>query len=215
MSFEELGECELGTQEYWDKLYKTEISNFRNHKDVGEVWFGEDIADRIVRWMNKNVPKESVIVDLGCGNGMLLVDLFNGGFKNLNGIDYSEDAVVLAKEVSDHCGTSTEYFVKDILKDNLGEEHYDVVLDKGTYDAISLTSDARHSRETYIDNVHKCLKDDGLLVITSCNWTKDELCTQFEDKFKIFDVIPTPQFKFGGKIGSVVSSVVFKKNIIL
>ncbi|CAH2238558.1 jg9846, partial [Pararge aegeria aegeria] len=50
-----------------------------------------------------------------------------------------------------------------------------------------------------------------LFVITSCNWTDDELLRHFSEKMKLKCVIPTPQFKFGGKVGSVVSSVVFEK----
>lgn len=51
----------------------------------------------------------------------------------------------------------------------------------------------------------------GLFVITSCNWTEEEIITHFSQDFDVKTVIPTPQFKFGGKVGSVVSSVVFVK----
>ena len=68
--------------------------------------------------------------------------------------------------------------------DNQGDvlcRHYDVILDKGTYDAISLNPEnALEQRKQYITNVHAMLKDGGLLFITSCNWTEDQLKEQFK-----------------------------------
>lgn len=55
------------------------------------------------------------------------------------------------------------------------------------------------------------LVNDGLLIITSCNWTEIELCKAFSSKFVKHSAIPSPSFKFGGKVGSVVTSMVFKK----
>ena len=53
-------------------------------------------------------------------------------------------------------------------------------LDKGTYDAISLSpSEAGRKRVCYIESVAALLSAGGLLVITSCNWTAEELKAQF------------------------------------
>lgn len=63
---EELEGSELGTKEYWDKSYNTEISNYKSHGDVGEVWFDEDSQIRVINWMLKNdIPADSRIIDLG------------------------------------------------------------------------------------------------------------------------------------------------------
>lgn len=87
-----------------------------------------------------------------------------------------------------------------------------LLIRSGTYDAVSLhPDDPKSKREAYIANIYAMLEDDGLFIITSCNWTEDELCKAFECKFVKHSVIPAPTFKFGGKVGSVVTSVVFKK----
>lgn len=84
--------------------------------------------------------------------------------------------------------------------------------DKGTYDAVSLNpDDPKSKRLQYVEKVSELLKSDGFFIITSCNWTQHELCEQFKDVFVLKEVIPTPQFKFGGKIGNIVTSVVFCK----
>lgn len=63
---EELGGSELGTKDYWDKSYNTEIANYKSHGDVGEVWFDEDSQIRVINWMLRNdIPENSEIIDLG------------------------------------------------------------------------------------------------------------------------------------------------------
>jgi len=51
-----------------------------------------------------------------------------------------------------------------------------VVLDKGTYDAISLMpGDSLGARHRYLDTVKSLVTPGGLFSITSCNWTKEQL----------------------------------------
>lgn len=97
----------------------------------------------------------------------------------------------------------------DILNDN-SENKYFVIHDKGTYDAISLSTDASKNRMTYIEKINKMLDNDGYYIITSCNWTKKELESHFT-QFSLLNIIPTPQFTFGGQAGNTVTSLVFQK----
>lgn len=63
---EELHGSELGTKDYWDKSYNTEINNYKSHGDVGEVWFDEDSQIRVINWLIRNeIPAERSIIDLG------------------------------------------------------------------------------------------------------------------------------------------------------
>ncbi|PSN34019.1 EEF1A lysine methyltransferase 2 [Blattella germanica] len=168
---EELEPSELGTQEY-------------EHGDVGEVWFGEDSALRIVSWMTSSdlVKQEDSIVDLGCGNGMLLVELAREGFSNLMGVDYSQNAIDLAKSVARAQNLTISFEVCDILsaENSLSSQEFAVALDKGTYDAVSLNPDnPKQRREQYISNVWKLLRPQGILILTSCNWTEKELVSHF------------------------------------
>ena len=58
---------------------------------------------------------------------------------------------------------------------------YQVCLDKGTFDAISLTPDgAAEARQAYKRNVKRLLQPSGIFLITSCNWTKEELMEFFQ-----------------------------------
>lgn len=63
---EELDGSELGTKEYWDQSYNSEIRNYKSHGDVGEVWFDEDSQIRVINWMSNNdIANDRSIIDLG------------------------------------------------------------------------------------------------------------------------------------------------------
>lgn len=149
---------------------------------------------------------------------MMLVELYREGFKNLTGVDYSENAIELAKEIAIDQDMNIDYKVCDLLDANdikikFNDKTFDIVHDKGTYDAISLHPDnPTEKRSTYIQHLFDLTATNGLLILTSCNWTDDELCKCLNGKFNKFKVIPTPTFKFGGSVGSVVTQIVFKKS---
>ena len=57
---------------------------------------------------------------------------------------------------------------------------FNVCVDKGTYDAISLDpTEAGSKRKQYTQSVATLLSAGGLFVITSCNWTEEELTSHF------------------------------------
>lgn len=73
-NIEELGGSELGTKDYWERSYDSEIRNYKSHGDVGEVWFDEDSQLRVINWMlRKEIASDVSVIDLGkCG----LVELY-------------------------------------------------------------------------------------------------------------------------------------------
>ncbi|KAI9318483.1 S-adenosyl-L-methionine-dependent methyltransferase [Dichotomocladium elegans] len=220
----------LGTKEYWDSVYDRENKNFKEIGDIGEVWFGEESVERMVDWITENIPQpETSIVDLGCGNGHLLLELSAEGYNNLTGIDYSEQAIELARAVAHDRGLdSIRYEAVDLLSvaENAWtsdeNNRFQLVLDKGTFDAISLHPDqeaAKESgrdgpREQYVQAVSKIMQSDGIFLITSCNWTMDELISIFQKPvfpidFKYHSHVKYPTFSFGGQTGSKICTVAF------
>ncbi|KAJ1975706.1 Protein-lysine N-methyltransferase efm4 [Dimargaris verticillata] len=247
----DFGPSDLGTREYWDTAYKREIRNFQDHGDIGEVWFGEDTAERMVEWVEEHYSDASMprVLDLGCGNGHLLLELAERGYQHLFGVDYSETAIILARTIATQTTTSDEnnhdsnsalatlkidYQKLDLLDANAVNAYlnhhasgrsFDIILDKGTLDAISLcpllpsaaTTGAVDEtlnldpKQRYRDNVHRALSDDGMLLITSCNWTQDELIKLLEPRFVYSDHIQYPTFQFGGVAGQKTCTVAFTK----
>lgn len=186
------------------------------HKEAdGEVARGEE---------DEAFALPTRFLDLGTGNGHLLFALREDGWEGeMVGVDYSAQSVRLAEEIKASKGAEVEdvqFREFDILKGEaeaewLGEG-FDVVLDKGTFDAISLSEekDARERRvaEGYREAVEKLVKRGGRFLITSCNWTEEEVRGWFGGgELEYEDRAEYPSFTFGGKTGSSVCTLCFKR----
>lgn len=135
LEVQELGGSELGTKEYWEKSYNSEIKNYKSHGDVGEVWFDEDSQIRVITWiLKKEIPEDWSIIDIGCGNGMMLIELAREGYRNLTGIDYSPNAIELSKNIAKDQDIDITYKVADLLAESFQTEfeQFRIVHDKGT-----------------------------------------------------------------------------------
>uniref|UniRef100_A0A2N9IJT9 Protein-lysine N-methyltransferase FSB_LOCUS52282 n=1 Tax=Fagus sylvatica TaxID=28930 RepID=A0A2N9IJT9_FAGSY len=158
-------------------------------------------------------------------------------FSDLTGTDYSEGAVQLARSLADRDGfPNINFLVDDVLETKL-ERQFQLVMDKGTLDAIGLHPDGPVKRMMYWDSVSRLVASGGILVITSCNSTKDELVQEVESfnqrrigmsqehetpkdeeagrepPFRYLSHVRSyPTFMFGGSEGSRVATVAFSRS---
>lgn len=59
---------------------------------------------------------------------------------------------------------------------------FDLCIDKGTFDAISLNPDnTKEGKRLYVQALKDSLKSQGFFAITSCNWTKEQLLERFSE----------------------------------
>ncbi|XP_028823407.1 EEF1A lysine methyltransferase 2 [Denticeps clupeoides] len=204
----------LGTKEYWDEVYQKELQTFSDFGGVGEIWFGEESMSRVIRWLEEqNLPRSTAVLDIGTGNGIFLLELAKYGFKNLTGIDYSASSVELARTILKKDGfTDVKVEEMDFLDPQSTLGTFDLCIDKGTFDAISLNPvDTQQGKRQYVSSLRRILRPEGFFAITSCNWTKDELFQHFHQGFDVEMELPTPVFQFGGVTGNSVTSLVFKR----
>ncbi|SJM85783.1 probable N-lysine methyltransferase SEE1 [Zygosaccharomyces bailii] len=219
-----LNTSKLGTKEYWDEFYALEKKNFEhNPQDTGECWFEDNGAEaKMVQFLEEHVgihriSLECSMVDLGTGNGHLLFELLENGFHgDMLGIDYSSQSVEFATKVAQEKDYNIQFSAADIFDANWNPGKYDLVLDKGTLDAIALsglkTDNGRSLVESYSKVVEKLLFEDGVFLITSCNFTESELIKILQtDNLKSWDRITYPSFSFGGVQGSAICSIAFVK----
>lgn len=145
------------------------------------------------------------------------------------GIDYSSASVTLCRkrlealrqEEGDRGQTfrDVEFEEWDVMRSAVREgwkESFDVVLDKGTFDAISLSEETdeagRRICEGYREKVELLIKRGGCLLVTSCNWTEVELKGWFVGgDLEAVGRVEYPVFRFGGQAGQSISTVCFQK----
>lgn len=159
------------------------------------------------------------------------------------GVDYSPQSVALANQIlaSDEDSSNPRrqnlaFREWDILNDPLNAildspqtRGWDIVHDKGTFDAISLSdaSDARGRRvcEGYRDRALGLVREGGYFIITSCNWTEPELKAWFapseggddddvssdSPRFVLDGRVEYRTFSFGGVKGQPVTTLCFRK----
>lgn len=199
------------------------------------------------------------VLDLGTGNGSALFSLrLEGGYSgHMLGVDYSSQSIELARrlwrqylnapatasspaeaaaaEPTSRTGDIT-FETLDLIHDDLASQPwwpvtggFDLVLDKGTFDAISLSSSTirdpasnteRRVCELYPAKVAQMVNPGGFLLITSCNWTEDEVIRWFtlpgleqpsSVRLEVYGRIKYPIFEFGGQKGQGVASVCFRR----
>lgn len=98
--------------------------------------------------LKEYINKKSTVLDIGCGSGLLLLELRDYGYANLTGIDpYIEEDIFYQSGVK-------------ILKQTV-EEH------DGKYDIIMLNHCFEHmsNPHTALKNIHKMLNNNGTLLI--------------------------------------------------
>lgn len=158
------------------------------------------------------------------------------------GVDYSKASIQLAHELGKNkegC-KDIKFEVMDIMRDGPCkpvwwlEDGFDLVLDKGTFDAISLSEEVvssptlHHSQinlaaarihTLYPSRALSLVKPGGFLLVTSCNWTQEELIQWFTNGetgsscgVSVWKTIEYPKFQFGGHEGQGVCTVCFRKH---
>jgi SAM-dependent methyltransferase len=157
------------------------------------------------KWATEHLAPRATpvrILECGSGNGTLLLSFLTSPESappqtfHLTGIDYSEGSTRLSKSIEMQRrldlpneidedeevinDADVEWRTSDLLRDEIGDR-WDLVLDKGTFDALCLSQEvvkergARLPSVVYPEQVAKLVKPGGFFLITSCNFTEEEI----------------------------------------
>lgn len=211
---------ELHKQSYWEAIYKNEKKNYEELNIPLEEWFEENCGDKIINWIEKKFEntKNILILDIGCGNGLFLYKLFERGFVNLYGMDYSTSAIELAKKIFNGVSIYVEVFdiykIEKEIKNSQLNNTYELLNDKGTFDIFFMNKEEKE----YFKQVSFFFQKNTIFIITSCNACKEEIVevveqfNQTNSKLKLYliDEILYETFSFGGKVGQIITTLIFK-----
>jgi len=155
---------------YWDDRYERDKK--REECANGYEWFLDSFeklksVHPLVTeiFQDKNIVN---IIDIGCGNSQLGVELADAGF-NVTCIDYSSVAIRYMQEKFGH-KPRIKFLEMDLLKMDMEDNSFDLVMDKGALDAILFTSSDQQDRNGYqiSRDMHRILTEGGrYIVVTS------------------------------------------------
>ncbi|CAE6466761.1 unnamed protein product [Rhizoctonia solani] len=112
-------------KDYWDERYQSEEGRqpfdwFKSYKDIKEI-------------LEVYIPRKNVrILMLGCGNSTLSEDMYQDGYQNIVNIDFSPVVIQHMRSAYPHM----EWLEMDIRDLKFEAETFDILIDKGTMDAM-------------------------------------------------------------------------------
>jgi len=141
---------------HWQSIY--------TEKDATKVSWFQEHADTSLRIIQQNESdKDAHIIDIGAGASPLVDDLLIVGYKNIEVLDISAEALAITQERLKNKKDEVTWRNADILKANLPAHHYDVWHDRAVFHF--LTNEADRSR--YVKQVCHALKPGGKVIIST------------------------------------------------
>ena len=125
--------------------------------DIG-LWDSERIL------VERYLPKESRILDVGCGAGRTTLALYALGYRNIEGLDLSRGMIRSAKALASSAGYSIRFRVGDVAEIQ-GEA---AVLDGALFSAQGfMCIPGAERRLRALRNVRRMLRPEGILIFTT------------------------------------------------
>lgn len=140
---------EFRRKEYWDEF-------FIKRKSEAFEWYGK-FADFAPFLQSLQLPQESSILVIGCGNSDLSADLYDFGYHNVTSIDFSTLVIEEMKQKNAVLRPEMEWLVMDMtmmIDFTRSDRKFDIVLDKGALDAL-MSVDSAETKMKSIQMFHE------------------------------------------------------------
>ncbi|EQB78943.1 methyltransferase-like protein 13-like isoform 1 [Camelus ferus] len=125
---------EFGSVDYWEKFFQ------QRGKKAFE-WYGTYLE--LCGVLHKYIkPREKVLV-IGCGNSELSEQLYDVGYQDIVNIDISEVVIKQMKERNAGRRPQMSFLKMDMTQMEFPDASFQVVLDKGTLDAVLTDEDEK------------------------------------------------------------------------
>ena len=157
----------LKEKEYFHKLFSNQVNidywkSVYNRKDLLGVSYRRRMYQALSWLDNTNLSKNSRILDVGCGAGMMAKEIANKGYE-ISGIDYSYNMIRKAKAV---CNVNTK-FGMNFLQGNIEslpfrDSAFDVVLCLGVITYLK-------SEQKALQEMSRILKPGGTMILSILN----------------------------------------------
>lgn len=146
-------------------------------------------TDFQLREFEKHVKKDALILDVGCGYGRTLHELWESGYKNLTGIDFSESMIEKGRRLFPEIDLNV---MQSKLID-MPDESCDAVILVAVLTCII----DNEEQLNLLKEIKRVLKKDGIIYINDFLLNTDERnlnrYKEFADKFNQYGVFELPE----------------------
>jgi SAM-dependent methyltransferase len=137
----------------------------------------------------KYVNKNASILDIGCGYGRTLNELYNNGYKNGIGINFSEKMIEKGKSLYPHL----TFEIMEEGKTKYSENTFDAVILLAVLTCVI----ANEEQMELLNEIKKILKPNGIIYINDFLLNTDERnikrYKEYETKYKSYGIFELPE----------------------
>ena len=140
--------AEIYDEEYSNKLYNESSFEYSAELDGLTKSYSETLKEGIKLLENS---KENFL-EIGCGNGFMLLEALKLGFKNVKGIEPSKDAISFADDK-----------IKNFIQHGIFDENY---IENKKYDLVFIAMIIEHVVDSnkFLESIYKVLKPGGVVI---------------------------------------------------
>lgn len=144
---------------------------------LGDAKTIEFVKSAIARWVSP-IDSSKKALDLGCGTGTTAFTMANMGL-TVTGIDVSETAIQMARDLSNKQNLKIEFQAGDILQLEKLNQKFDIIYDSHCLHCIVFEED----RKQVFDGIKQSLADNGVFILDT------SVKTDFWDPTQSYDTL--------------------------
>ena len=175
---------EFGDNEYWEDRYRNKNEEYEWYQPWSTIRF----------YILPYLSQSKQILNVGCGNSPMGVEMLKEGFDRVTNIDISHSVIEQMKNLYIN-ETKAEWITMDCTNLQFPENSFDAIIEKGTIDALICKNDNGISIKQFLIESYRVLRPGG--VFLSISFGKPSLrLPHFRDSnlsWKIQDPILIPK----------------------
>lgn len=152
----------ITSYEYGEKYQQDQVIKHINRKTnhwKNRVLKAHELVDKAMEYFPNIEKTDLKIIDVGCSIGTIAIEMAARGHI-VYGVDFDQSAINIAKKLCDEDGLEATFLRADVSDLNLDEsELFDIAMCFDIFEHL-------HDDElgSFLNNIKKCLKNDGLIV---------------------------------------------------
>lgn len=142
--------------------------------------------DLWVEFVEPYLKKDDKILDLACGTGTFLTMLCLNGYKNVSGLDLSDEIIEIANEKRKINRLNIDFYVEDMMSFKVAEKQ-DVIT--CFFDSVNFLKDKNEIKKLF-NAVYNALKPNGYFIfdVFSREMLKEYTDNKYEKDFETFKI---------------------------